>query len=298
MPEGESRSGTVVESALRVAREVGHLDDPRVRDLVGEAHMLNRVSIALLDRLGEGIRVGALPDQSASIGRLLTGSFGARSTDIAYELKQLNLTRTFVQYSSGTLYAGVSALARILTTDWAAQNSTITLMYKNEPIVTADTLTSSQATALFAKNANAFLNYNNGTAIIQPGITPSGQYADTVIGCDWFKGDIQTTVFNALYGAKKIPQTDGGNHIIATQIEAACTDAVNNGLLGPGVWNAQGFGQLSQGDYMPKGFYVYAPPISQQSQADRSARRSVPFQVAAKLAGAVQTVDVAVSVNS
>jgi alkylation response protein AidB-like acyl-CoA dehydrogenase len=88
MPEGESRSGTVVESALRVAREVGHLDDPRVRDLVGEAHMLNRVSIALLDRLGEGIRVGALPDQSASIGRLLTGSFGARSTDIAYELAE------------------------------------------------------------------------------------------------------------------------------------------------------------------------------------------------------------------
>jgi alkylation response protein AidB-like acyl-CoA dehydrogenase len=78
----------VVESALRLAREVGHLDDPRVRDLVGEAHMLNRVSMATLERLSAGIRVGALPDQSASIGRLLTGTFGARSTDIAYELAE------------------------------------------------------------------------------------------------------------------------------------------------------------------------------------------------------------------
>lgn len=226
------------------------------------------------------------------------------TTDIAYLLQQLGVTRTWMQYSSVTEYAGISALARILTTDWQAQNSTITLMYKDEPLVVAENLTADQATALFGlngvggKNANAFVNYNNGIAIIQPGITPSGQFADTVIGCDWLQDSVQTNLFNALYGSKKIPQTDGGNHVLATQIEAACTDAVNNGLLASGVWDADGFGQLSQGDFMPKGFYVYAPPIASQSQSDRSARKSVAFQVAAKLAGAVQTVNVLINVNS
>lgn len=222
----------------------------------------------------------------------------ASVNDIAYLLKQLGATRTFLQYSSGTEFAAVSALGRILTTDWAAQNSTITLMYKDEPLVIAESLTATQATALFAKNANVFVNYNNNTAIIQPGITPSGQFADTVIGCDWLQDDVQTSVFNALYGSKKIPQSDGGNHILATQIESSCTDATRNGLLAPGIWDAQGFGQLRQGDFMPKGFYVYAPPISEQSRADRSVRRSVAFQVAAKLAGAVQTVNVIINVNT
>jgi hypothetical protein len=220
------------------------------------------------------------------------------TTDLLYLLKQLNLTRTFAQYSSQTPYAGISALGRILTTDWTANNSTITLMYKNEPLVIPELLTATEMDAVLAKNGNVFVQYNNDTAIIQPGITPSGQYADTVIGCDWFKDSIQTAVFNLLYGTKKVPQTDAGNHQIATQIEASCSAAVNNGLLAPGVWNAGGFGQLQQGDYLPKGYYVYAPPISQQSTGDRAARKSVPFQVAGKLAGAVQTVNVAVDINS
>jgi alkylation response protein AidB-like acyl-CoA dehydrogenase len=88
MPESDSRSGTVVEGALRMALEAGHPDDPRVRDLVGEVHTLHRVSLATQQRLGEGMRLGLVPDQSAAIIRLMTGTFGARSTEIAYELAE------------------------------------------------------------------------------------------------------------------------------------------------------------------------------------------------------------------
>ena len=225
----------------------------------------------------------------------------ASVTDIMYLLQQLKVTRTWVQYSSlatGTPYAAISAAAKLLTTNWTAQNSTITLMYKGEPLVVAELPTGTQMATLLAKNGNIFVQYNNATAIIQPGITPSGQFMDTVVGCDFLQGDIQNNIFDALFGANKIPQTDAGNHQIATAIEAACSDCVNNGLLAPGVWNAGGFGQLVEGAFLSKGYYVYAPPIASQSQASRSARQSVPFQVAAKLAGAVQTVNVVVNVNS
>ena len=220
------------------------------------------------------------------------------TSDIAYNLMQLKYTHTGVQYSSTNAYAVVSLLARILTTNWSANSSTITLMYKQEPGIVAETLSSSQMDSLLAKNCNVFVNYNNDTAIIQPGITPSGQFIDTTIGVDWLRDQIQTNVYNLLYGTTtKIPQTDAGMHQIATQVEAACVAGVTNGLLAPGQWNSQGVGQISQGDYLSKGYYVYTPPISSQAQSDRTARKSVPIQVLAKLGGAVQTADVTVNVN-
>ena len=53
-------------------------------------------------------------------------------------------------YSSTNAYSVMSALARILTTNWAANNSTITLMYKTEPGVVPENLTATQMTNLLA----------------------------------------------------------------------------------------------------------------------------------------------------
>ena len=85
--------------------------------------------------------------------------------------------------------------------------------------------------------------------------------------------------------------------MLTNTVEAVCSQAVTNGLLAPGVWTSGGFGSLSMGDFLPKGFYVYAPPIASQNSADRAARKSVPIQVAAKLAGAIHTVNVLINVN-
>ena len=220
------------------------------------------------------------------------------TTNIAYQLKQLNYNRTMVQYSSSNPYAVVSALSRILTTNYNANNAVIMLMYKQEPGIAAETLAASQVSALESFNANVFLAYNNNTAIFEQGTSASGNFIDTVMGTDWLALDIQTSVYNLLYTSPtKIPQTDAGNGMIANTIESVCSQGVTNGLLAPGVWQSNGFGSLNSGDFLPKGFYVYAPPIATQSSTLRATRASVVFQVAAKLAGAIQTVDVIVNVN-
>lgn len=221
------------------------------------------------------------------------------TTNIAYLLQQSEYQRSTVQYSSSNAYAVVSLLARILTTNWESNNTVITLMYKQEPGITAEQLTTTQADALQSFNANVFAAYNNDTAIIQYGKSASGVFVDSVIGCDWLQGQIQTNIYNLLYGSStKIPQTDDGNHQLANAITAACQQGVNNGLLAPGVWNAEGAGQVVQGDFLPKGFYVYQPPVSAQAPADRAAREAVAFTVLAKLAGAIHTADVRVNVNT
>lgn len=220
------------------------------------------------------------------------------TSNIAFQLKALGYKRTFTQYSSSNPYAVCSALARILTTDYTGNSTVITLMYKQEPGIVAESLSTTQVTALEACNANVFVNYNNSTAILQRGVCASGVFLDTVVGTDWLAVTLQNALYNLHYtSTTKIPQTDSGVHLQVTTCEAVCSQAVVNGLLAPGVWNSGGFGQLAQGDYLPKGFYVYAPKVSTQDPALRAARKGVPIQIAAKLAGAIHEVAVAVTVN-
>jgi hypothetical protein len=220
------------------------------------------------------------------------------TSNVGYQLKQLARKRSPVQYSSSNPYAVCSLLGRILTTDYNANNSVITLMYKQEPGIVPETLNVTQMNALEGNNVNVFVAYNNNTAIIEPGIMPSGDFIDTITGVDWLALDIQTTVYNLLYtSTTKVPQTNPGNHQLVTAIESVLIKAVNNGLIAPGIWNSGGFGALSQGDYLAKGYYIYAPPISSQAQADRELRKSVSIQVAVKLAGAIHTVDIQINVN-
>jgi uncharacterized protein DUF3383 len=221
------------------------------------------------------------------------------TTDIAYQLQQLGYNHTAVQYSSSSLYAVLSYLGRILTTNWQANNSTINLMYKQEPGIVAETLSQTQIAALEAKSCNVFVTYNNQTMIIERGTSASGQFTDTIVGLDWLATEMQNNLYTQLYDSPtKIPQTDAGMHVLATTIANTCVEAFNNGLLAPGIWNSGGFGSLQEGDNLPNGFYVYQPLVANQPQSARAARQSVPFQVAVKLAGAVDTVDCAILVNT
>jgi len=219
------------------------------------------------------------------------------TSDLGYLLKQGNYSRVFWQYSADP-YAVSSFFGRAATVNFNASRSTITMKFKQEPGVAAETLTETQAATLREKNGNVFVNYDNDTAIIQEGVMANGFFFDEVHGLDWLENYVQTAVWNLLYtSTTKIPQTDEGTNEIVTTIENALGQGVENGLIAPGVWNAGGFGQLKRGDTLTKGFYVYAPPVATQSQADREARKSVPVQSAVKLAGAVHFADVTINVN-
>ncbi|MGD0311318.1 MAG: acyl-CoA dehydrogenase family protein [Acidimicrobiales bacterium] len=85
VPMGTVHSGAATPMSS-VARDAGRLADPYVRDLVGEAHMLELVDRQLRRRISQGIASGAMPDQSAAIGRLFAGVASARNRTIAFEI--------------------------------------------------------------------------------------------------------------------------------------------------------------------------------------------------------------------
>jgi hypothetical protein len=187
---------------------------------------------------------------------------------------------------------------RAFSVNFNANRSTITLMYKQEPGVTGEELTENQATILKNKRCNVFVNYVNNTIIIQYGVMSGPAYFDEIHGLDWFQDAIQNACYNVLYQSKtKIPQTDAGVNQLTNAISGVCDEAVNNGLVAPGVWNADGFGELEPGQYLKTGYYIYAQPVALQSQSDRETRVAPPIQAAVKLAGAIQELDVIVDVN-
>lgn len=221
----------------------------------------------------------------------------ASTTDIASALKAAGYSRTFVQYSTKSKYAALSAFGRAFTVNFTGNNTTLTLKFKTEPGVTYETLTSSQAAAIDAKNANVYVYYANDTAILQQGVMSNGDFFDERHGLDWLQNYVQTNLFNLLYtSTTKIPQTEAGITRLLTNVEQSLDQAVSNGLVAPGVWNGGDIGQISSGDTLTKGYYVYAQPLATQAQADREARKAPLIQAAIKLAGAVHYADVQINV--
>ena len=219
------------------------------------------------------------------------------TSDIASLLSSGLYTRTIVQYSQ-IPHVIASLFGRAFTVDFTASNSVITLAYKQEPGVNPESLTSSQVAALIAKRCNYFASYSNGTAILMNAVMSGPAYFDEIQGTDALANAVQTNVFNLLYTTgTKVPQTDEGTGQIVNVIEATLAAYVNNGLLAPGTWQTTGFGTLQLNDFLPKGYYVYAPAIATQAPATRATRVSVTIQIAAKLAGAIQSANIIINVN-
>lgn len=230
---------------------------------------------------------------TADVNVLVAGN----TDNIGYKLKAAGYARTFWQYSSSSKYAAISAFGRAFTVNFTGSNTTITLKFKTEPGITYETLTTAQAAAIDAINGNVYVYYANDTAIIQQGVMANGDFFDERHDLDWLQNYVQTNLYNLLYtSATKIPQTDAGVTRLMTNVEASLDQAVNNGLIAPGVWNGGPIGQIESGDTLTKGYYVYADAVANQAQSDREARKSPVIQAAIKLAGAIHYGDVQINV--
>lgn len=226
-----------------------------------------------------------------------TAITSGNTTDIGSELKAAGYTRTFGQYSTQNAYAAAAIFGDLLTTNLDGSNTMPTVMWKTETGVVAEPLNSNLANVLDSKRYNYYAPFNNGASILVNGMCFGPAFIDEIYGLDWLQNRVQTDLFNLLAAVPKIPQTDAGVTQLLNCIEASLKVGVTNGLIGPGTWQAGGFGSLSTGDYMPKGYYLYAPKVSAQSSADRASRKSPTIQVAVKLSGAVHVPYVLLSVN-
>lgn len=221
-----------------------------------------------------------------------------QTSSLGYELSELGLNHTLVQYSSTDPYAVFSVLGRMSTVNFQGSNTTITLMFKQEPTIAPEYLRLSQANALKGNNVNVFAQYQNDTAILQHGAMSGGWFIDERHGLDWLQNQVETDLWNLLYTTNtKVGQDESGMTAILSTINSSLDKAVRNGLVSAGVWNGDEFGELRKGDTLSTGYYVYIVPLEEQSQSDREARKAPPIQIAVKLKGAVHSIDATITVN-
>jgi alkylation response protein AidB-like acyl-CoA dehydrogenase len=85
-PADASATYVGMTSAVGVTRDTGRLTDPLVRDLIGEARMLELVGSELQSRISQAVGSGRMHDQAAAITRLFSGVASARSRTIAFQI--------------------------------------------------------------------------------------------------------------------------------------------------------------------------------------------------------------------
>jgi hypothetical protein len=219
------------------------------------------------------------------------------TADLASQLMLAEYFKTVGQWSTNNKYAIASFFGRAFTVDFEGSNTTITMKFKVQPGVTPEVLSASQATAIAHKRFNIYVLYENGTAIVEQGVVCGPAWFDEIHGTDWLANRLQTDIFNILYQLPKVPQTNPGVQILVAGADGGLSQGVTNGLIAPGVWRAGGFGTLTYGEYLAKGWYTWANSVDNQPQSEREARVAPLIQCAIKLAGAVHHADVLVNVN-
>lgn len=265
---------------------------------------LNNADIADSDYLAIApfIEAGSANTGNAHMFGITTSETGAlvasTTTDIGSELQAAQYTRTFVMYSSENAYACCALFGLLLTINFQAEDSMLAVMWKTIAGVTTEVLSATSAASLNAKNYSYFALFNNGVSIVVNGTMASGDFLDEIYGLDGFVNQIQTDIFNLFSTTKtKIPQTDDGMHQITTTVQGSCAVFVNNGYLAPGTWSAAGVGPVTTGQTLSTGYYVWAAPMSLQTAAQRGSRVGQTVEILAIEAGAIQTLQVSLTVN-
>lgn len=121
-------------------------------------------------------------------------------------------------------------------------------------------------------NGAMIYTYEDGQSFTLDGASCGGRYLDIVRGIDWLDATIHAGQRTVLLTNEKIPYTDPGAALFEVALRQALQAGENAGLLAPG-WT------------------VTRGKVSDQSQADKAARRFPALSWDAVLAGAINEVN-------
>lgn len=152
-------------------------------------------------------------------------------------------------------------------------------------------------------NCNLIVPYQGGAYnLFQPGIMASGRWFDEVLQIDMLVSDIQSSLMALFVSVGALPITNGGVAQVKTVIAGACERSKTRGFVAPsGTWQGVAVGTgsaaIAPGDALPNGYYLYAPPVSSLSQAQKSARQMPPVTVLLVESGSGHSLAVSVNVQ-
>lgn len=200
----------------------------------------------------------------------------------------------------GDKHAAVEYMVQACSTNWAAVNSAQTMKFKEQQSVQVDEgITSSMAARCDYLGINYYTDYD-GIVMLSQGRTVglSPFFTDSQVGRHALADGLRVDIATRLKALPKVPQTDEGQVILHNSCIPRLEQFVNNGFGARNqTWNGNGFGELSTGDVLELGYYMYSDSYNLQPQADREARKAMPTMIAFKESGAIHEADFTVYVE-
>lgn len=150
-----------------------------------------------------------------------------------------------------------------------------------------------------AAGADLYVSYFGVPACYVSG---GNNYDDVIYGEFALKFALETNGYNYLAGTNtKIPQTEPAMSGYKNSLAQVMNQFVVNGFLAPGTWTSPdtfGNQQLFLANIQNQGYYIFSQPVGVQPQSQRAARVAPLVQIAAKLAGAIQSSSIQVLINA
>ncbi|MDR0453485.1 MAG: DUF3383 domain-containing protein [Deferribacteraceae bacterium] len=222
-----------------------------------------------------------------------------KTDNIVWQARLAGLTNFRMLYSkSGNRKIAAAYMSRMHSVNFNAENSAITMNLKTLAGITSEDYNQTELSNAVRIGLDIYTTIKNVPCLLVSG---SNDYTDNRYNLIAMIDAVQTDAYNLLKAtATKIPQTQRGVNQIVDTVEKTLAGYVRCGVIAAGEWTSpDGFGDIDvlKRSVAAVGYYVLAGQLSEQSAADRQARKSPVIQCAVKNAGAIHSADIIIFFN-
>lgn len=219
----------------------------------------------------------------------------ADTTNIGFYAHNKGYIKTSVMYHNNPqVYPDVSYAALALSVNYALENSTLTMKFKQLTGIETVPLTETQLSSLKARHINTYVSMGNSSSVVREGVQSADSwFTDSHVNLSNYKEELQVEVFNVFMRNKKVKYTSAGQDLLVSAAAKINNRYIRNGTFADReeetTDNETGYTTLPACTITPA-------PIYSATTSERANRVAPPIAIVAYEAGAFHSVAIDVTV--
>jgi hypothetical protein len=219
----------------------------------------------------------------------------ADTTNIGFYAHNKGYIKTSVMYHNNPqVYPDVSYAALALSVNYALENSTLTMKFKQLTGIETVPLTETQLSSLKARRINTYVSMGNSSSVVREGVQSADSwFTDSHVNLSNYKEELQVEVFNVFMRNKKVKYTSAGQDLLVSAAAKINNRYIHNGTFADReeetTDNETGYTTLPACTITPA-------PIYSATTSERANRVAPPIAIVAYEAGAFHSVAIDVTV--
>lgn len=219
----------------------------------------------------------------------------ADTTNIGFYAHNKGYIKTSVMYHNNPqVYPDVSYAALALSVNYALENSTLTMKFKQLTGIETVPLTETQLSSLKARRINTYVSMGNSSSVVREGVQSADSwFTDSHVNLSNYKEELQVEVFNVFTRNKKVKYTSAGQDLLVSAAAKINNRYIRNGTFADReeetTDNETGYTTLPACTITPA-------PIYSATTSERANRVAPPIAIVAYEAGAFHSVAIDVTV--